>query len=357
MAKKILTVTGARPQFVKAAAVSRALKAAGFNEVIVHTGQHFDDNMSRVFFEELQIPAPAYNLDIHSLNHGAMTGRMIEKIEDLILEEKPQMVMVYGDTNSTLAGALAASKLHVPVAHVEAGLRSFNMQMPEEINRILTDRVSSILFCPTQTAVDNLKQEGFDSFGSKVIITGDVMYDAALFYAPRAKIPAGLTTENFVLATIHRAENTDDPQRLKNILAAMQKISSEISIVIPVHPRTRNIISKNNLASFTAGLTMIDPVGYLEMIGLLKNCTLVMTDSGGLQKEACFFEKPCITLREQTEWTELIAAGVNLLSGADEKNILSAWNELRMKNFIFPSGLYGDGNASGIIASALLEFA
>jgi UDP-GlcNAc3NAcA epimerase len=356
MKKRILTITGARPQFIKAAAVSRALINENIEEVIVHTGQHFDDNMSRIFFDELMIPAPAYNLDIHSLNHGAMTGRMLEKIEELIVKEKPDMVMVYGDTNSTLAGALAASKLHVPVAHVEAGLRSFNMQMPEEINRILTDRVSSILFCPTQTAVENLIQEGFSSSGNKILITGDVMYDAALFYAHLAKAPSAGIPEDFVLATIHRAENTDDSGRLENILSAMQKISVETPVVIPVHPRTRNIISKNGLERLTRGLILIEPVGYLEMIWLLKNCQMVMTDSGGVQKEACFFEKPCITLRDQTEWTELISAGVNHLAGADEETILEAWSLFKSKDIQFPRGLYGEGNASGIIAQALRAF-
>jgi UDP-GlcNAc3NAcA epimerase len=356
MQNKILTIIGARPQFIKAAAVSRALKSTGINEIIVHTGQHFDDNMSRVFFDELQIPTPAYNLDIHSLNHGAMTGRMLEKTEELILAENPSAVMVYGDTNSTLAGALAASKLHIPVAHVEAGLRSFNMKMPEEINRILTDRMSSILFCPTQTAVDNLMNEGFNGFGSTILLTGDVMYDAALFYASLAREPSVAVRETFILATIHRAENTDDPAKLKNILSSMQEIAAETDIVIPVHPRTRNIIKKGGLEYLTAGLTLIEPVGYLEMIWLLKNCTMVITDSGGLQKEACFFGKACITLREQTEWTELVSAGINRLAGTDPELILQAWEHFTKREIRFPEGMYGKGNASEMIAQALLSY-
>jgi UDP-GlcNAc3NAcA epimerase len=356
MKKKILTITGARPQFIKAAAVSRALARAGIDEIMIHTGQHFDDNMSRVFFDELQIPAPKYNLDIHSLGHGAMTGRMIEKTEELILQEKPDMVMVYGDTNSTLAGALAASKLHVPVAHVEAGLRSFNMKMPEEINRILTDRVSSLLFCPTQVAISNLKNEGFGAFDCKIIETGDVMYDTALHYAPMAKKPEIDIPSRFVLSTLHRAENTDDPQRLRHILTALNQIAQDISVVIPVHPRTRKIIQKLGFENMTSRIILTDPVGYLEMIWLLKHCTMVMTDSGGLQKEAYFFRKPCITLRDETEWTELVSADVNNLAGADPHRIVQAFESFSSKGIIFPDSLYGKGDASHIIAQALLAF-
>ncbi len=354
MTKKIFTVIGARPQFIKAAAVSRAIaKEAGLEETIIHTGQHFDDNMSKIFFHELEIPIPACNLDIHSIGHGAMTGRMLEKLEALMLEEKPDLVMVYGDTNSTLAGALAASKLHIPVAHVEAGLRSFNMHMPEEINRILTDRISKIAFCPTQTAVSNLQHEGFDSFDCKVVNCGDVMYDAALFYAERAEKPRFEIPEGFVLSTLHRAENTDNPSRLEEIFAALGQLAKTTSVVLPLHPRTRAIVKKTGLDKLSHGITITDPVGYLNMIWLLKNCSMVLTDSGGLQKEAYFFRKPCITLREETEWTELTHAEVNMLAGSNKESIISAFETFRNKETMFPEGLYGDGNAAGKIAGIL----
>jgi len=353
---KIITVIGARPQFIKAAPVSRAIASTGeIEEIIVHTGQHFDDNMSRIFFDELQIPRPAYNLDINSLGHSAMTGRMMEKIEELLQHEQPDLLMVYGDTNSTLAGALAAAKMNIPVAHVEAGLRSFNMQMPEEINRIVTDRVSKLLFCPTSEAMRNLKNEGFENFDCHLFETGDVMYDAALYYTPFAK-DAGLNLNgSFVLTTLHRAENTDNPNRLAGILNALQQISSETTIVLRLHPRTRIVIEKAGFKPLLEGIRTIDPVGYLEMIGLLKNCTMVMTDSGGLQKEAYFFGKPCITLRQETEWTELTREGVNLLAGSDTHEILAAYRTFSQKKTVFPDGLYGDGKASEKIAETLLR--
>jgi UDP-GlcNAc3NAcA epimerase len=352
--KKILTVVGARPQFIKAAAVSRAItKAEGLEEIIVHTGQHFDGNMSQIFFDELHIPHPAYNLDIHSVGHGAMTGRMLESIESLLHKEHPDILMVYGDTNSTLAGALAAAKLHIPVAHVEAGLRSFNMQMPEEINRILTDRISKLLFCPTADAIKNLKNEGFDGFDCQVINTGDVMYDAALYYAPNARKPLMEIPETFILTTLHRAENTDSLERLKNIFSALDQISREVAVVLPLHPRTRNILKSSGIAFSSSNIKIIDPVGYLEMIFLLTNCSMVMSDSGGLQKEAYFFNKPCITLREETEWTELTREGVNLLAGADSDKILNAFSHFRNQETIFPETLYGDGKASEKIAEAI----
>jgi UDP-GlcNAc3NAcA epimerase len=351
---KIATIIGARPQFIKAAAVSRAIAAQpDINEVIIHTGQHFDHNMSKVFFEELNIPMPAHNLDIHSLNHGAMTGRMLEKIEQILIQEKADMVMVYGDTNSTLAGALAASKLHIPVAHVEAGLRSYNMLMPEEVNRILTDRVSKFLFCPTQAAVSNLKKEGFGYFDCQVVQCGDVMFDAALYYASRAQKPDFDIPEHFVLATLHRAENTDDPARLQSIIQALLSVSDQIPVVLPIHPRTRNILEKNNMIANASGLKLIPPVGYLNMIYMLDHCDLVMTDSGGLQKEAYFFSKPCITLRTETEWVELVVAGVNKLAGFDTRNILEKFHNFQSKTVDFPANLYGDGKASEKIVSYL----
>ena len=291
---KIATIVGARPQFVKAATVSRALHKESIKEVIIHTGQHFDENMSQVFFDEMDIPNPTYNLSISGLKHGAMTGRMLEQIEGVLLTEKPDFVLVFGDTNSTLAGALAAAKLHIPVAHVEAGLRSFEMKMPEEINRILTDRVSNYLFCPTQTAVNNLEKEGFKLFPCEVYNVGDVMYDAALYYKEKINTHATiiqsqkLEGKNFVFATLHRAENTNDPSRLKSIIEALNKINKEVQVVLPLHPRTKSFIQSQQLEM---RFTVTDPVGYFDMLALLENCSLVMTDSGGLQKEAYFFTK------------------------------------------------------------------
>ena len=301
---KIVTVIGARPQFIKAATVSRAFHQTGAQEIIIHTGQHFDANMSEVFFQEMEIPKPHYHLDISNLSHGAMTGRMLEKIEQILISEKPDYVLVYGDTNSTLAGALAAAKLHIPIAHVEAGLRSFDMKMPEEVNRILTDRISSILFCPTQAAITNLNQEGFQHFNNRIVLSGDVMYDAVLFYQQKAKEVStilgreNLTKNGFVLATIHRAENTNDPARLHEIVNALNEIHLHQPVVLPIHPRTKAYLQSNQI---DLNVKMIDPVGYFDMLSLLDNCSLVLTDSGGLQKEAFWFRKHCITLRDQTE--------------------------------------------------------
>ncbi|MEI6139095.1 MAG: UDP-N-acetylglucosamine 2-epimerase (non-hydrolyzing) [Mariniphaga sp.] len=354
--KKIITIVGARPQFVKAAVVSRALGKWGISEVIVHTGQHYDPNMSALFFEEMQIPIPKYNLEISNLSHGAMTGRMLEEIEKILIAEQPEMVLVYGDTNSTLAGALAASKLHIPVGHVEAGLRSFNNQMPEEINRILTDRIASVLFCPTTTAIENLRNEGFENFDCQVINCGDVMRDAALFYAgisdQHSTIISQLNLENqsFALATLHRQENTDNPVKLRNIFKALNEISGNTRVVLPIHPRTRKILMESGIQP---SFELIDPVGYLDMIQLLKNCRIVLTDSGGLQKEAYFFKKYCITLRDETEWVELVGNGYNLLAGNDPSKILSAYQELLLKTSDFSVNLYGNGYAAEIIAEYL----
>ena len=354
---KILTIIGARPQFVKAAVLSRVFsKMNGVEELLVHTGQHFDDKMSQIFFDEMEIPKPHYNLEINSLGHAAMTGRMLEGIESLIIKEKPNWVMVYGDTNSTLAGALAAKKIHVKVAHVEAGLRSFNMQMPEEINRILTDRISDVLYAPTQTAVDNLKREGFDNFPSQIVLSGDVMQDAALFYAQKAEekstLDKSLLQGDFVLSTIHRQENTDNPENLEAIVKALNKINEQMRVVLPLHPRTRKIISNLNL---TLNASIIDPVGYFDMIQLLKNCTLVMTDSGGLQKEAFFFKRHCVTLREQTEWVELVQGGFNVLTGANEQLIVDAFTKMLNTKSDFDVNLYGNGSAGEAIANHLLK--
>ena len=350
---KILTILGARPQFIKAGTVSREIaKHNDIDEVIVHTGQHYDTNMSDIFFEEMQIPKPNYFLGIGGKTHGAMTGQMMEKIEEVALREKPDWVLVYGDTNSTLAGALVATKLHIKLAHIEAGLRSFNMKMPEEINRILTDRVSSILFCPTKTAVDNLKNEGFDRFDCKVVHSGDVMYDGALFYKKLAKKPPYKINDNFILCTIHRAENTDNENRLKSIFEALNEIGEEREIVLPLHPRTKKIVQALNID--TQNLTIIEPVGYLEMVWLIDNCALVMTDSGGLQKEAYFFQKPCITLRDETEWVELVEHGFNILVGADREKIMETYkNHTSLFTLHSSLNLYGNGDASKIIIEEL----
>ena len=323
---KIITIVGARPQFVKAAALSRELKNyPNIEEIIVHTGQHFDEKMSDIFFDEMDIPKPIYNLEINSLGHGAMTGRMLEGIEEVLKKEQPQLLLVYGDTNSTLAGALAAKKMHIPVAHVEAGLRSFNMDMPEEVNRILTDRISDILFCPTDTAIENLEKEGYQNISNQVVRSGDVMQDAALFYAETSELKSTvITKENlkpgaFGLVTIHRAENTDNPDKLRSICNALNEISAHTELVLPLHPRTKGILDKLGIE---LNAKVSEPVGYFDMIELLKNCSFVMTDSGGLQKEAFFFSKPCITMREETEWVELIKGGYNTITGSSKDKIL-----------------------------------
>lgn len=358
---KIVTILGARPQFIKAGSVSREIAkqaslGVDIQEVIVHTGQHYDTNMSDVFFEEMRIPKPDYFLGIGGKTHGAMTGQMIEKIEEILVQEKPDWVMVYGDTNSTLAGALAASKLHIKIAHIEAGLRSFNMRMPEEINRILTDRVSRILFCPTQAAMDNLQAEAVDQWntGAQAVLAGDVMQDGAIFYKDLAQKPSDLDiNSDFILCTIHRAENTDDAQRLANVIDALNEIAKEKQVILPLHPRTKKILELSSLD--TSNLTIIDPVGYLNMVWLISNCNLVMTDSGGLQKEAYFFKKPCVTLRDETEWIELIEAGANILVGADREKIISTYRSVqsRFTPKTFKPDLYGTGLASQQIVEYL----
>lgn len=340
---KIITIVGARPQFVKAAVVSRAFKKnrSNIKEVIVHTGQHYDVNMSDVFFKELEIPLPDYFLNIGGGTHGQNTGRMVESIETVLLKEKPDWIIVYGDTDSTLAGCLAAVKLHIPVAHVEAGLRSFNRNMPEEINRILTDHASNILFTPTEVANKNLKNEGITN--ERIQLVGDVMYDATLYYKSKAKIVQTLNveTENFILTTLHRAENTDNLDRLSSIINALRELTNDLDVILPLHPRTRAIIAKNGLD--LGKIQPIDPVGYLEMIWLLENCKLVVTDSGGLQKEAFFFQKPCITTRDETEWVELVESGYNKLVGANTKKIVEACKTVKLPSRV--KELYGDGNS------------
>ena len=354
---KVLSVVGARPQFIKAGVVSRALRrTTGVGEVVVHTGQHYDENMSEVFFRELEIPKPDYHLGIGGGTHGQNTGRMLEAIERVLLDEKPDWVLVYGDTDSTLAGALAAAKLHIPVAHVEAGLRSFNRRMPEEINRVLTDHVSDLLFAPTETAVQNLLREGISS--DKVHLVGDVMYDAALYYGEKAEqksqiLPRlGLRPKEYVLATLHRAENTDDPMRLRVILEALAQVHQEMPVVFPVHPRTRKRAEAFGLASLLNHVMAIEPVGYLDMLMLEKNARLIATDSGGVQKEAFFYRVPCVTLREETEWVELVELGWNQLCPPRDifsvkRCLLKQWSGVKHNP-------YGDGNAADKIVLLLV---
>jgi len=350
---KIVTILGARPQFIKAGSVSREIaKHEDIQEIIVHTGQHYDANMSDIFFDEMKIPKPDYHLDINGLGHGAMTGQMLEKIEKVLLQENPDWVIVYGDTNSTLAGALAASKLHIKIAHIEAGLRSFNMKMPEEVNRILTDRVSNVLFCPTDTAIENLKNEGFDTLDIKMIKSGDVMQDGAMFYKDLAVKPKCNINDKYILSTVHRAENTDELSRLTAIIAALNEINKDKQVILPLHPRTKKIIEKHNIE---VECTIIEPVGYLEMVWLIDNCDMVMTDSGGLQKEAFFFKKPCITLRDETEWVELLDDGFNVLVGANKDKILDTYKSYDF-NDQFDVDLYGGGKASENIINELLLY-
>ena len=342
-----MSVVGARPQFIKAAPVSRVLRRA-HEEVLVHTGQHYDDNMSEVFFRELEIPEPDFNLGIGSGLHGAQTGGMMAGIEKVALEVKPDWVLVYGDTNSTVAAALVAAKLHIPVAHVEAGLRSFDRRMPEEINRVLTDHVSDLLLCPTQTAIHNLAREGIDR---GVHLVGDVMFDAFLFNLERARKresvvkKLGLEPGGFALATLHRAENTDDAERLRAVLAGIEQ--SGLEIVLPLHPRTRSRLG----GDLPPRIRILEPVGYLDMLNLEADAEVIVTDSGGVQKEAYFLEKPCVTLRDTTEWTETVEAGWNVLAAWDTERIAEAIRSFRPKG-VHPD-LFGDGHAAEKIADLL----
>lgn len=366
---KIVTILGARPQFIKAATVSRAIAERNktlnnqIEEIIIHTGQHFDSNMSDVFFDQLDIPRPDHNLNINGISHGAMTGRMLEAIENLIIMHRPDCILVYGDTNSTLAGALAAAKLQVCVAHVEAGLRSHNLEMPEEINRILTDRVSNYLFCPTPTAVANLKAEGFpfsspDRRTQHIENTGDVMYDAMLYYQERARNKIrlenwGVTERGYALCTLHRQENTDDKSRLESILSALRTIAEDICpVLFPLHPRTRKMIDSLGCNHWLDGLDTLDPIAYLEMQRLQMSAQVIVTDSGGIQKEAFFHQVPCITLRDETEWLETVEAGWNQLVGADKSEIVRAMYQSKTEKKQSAT-VYGSGNAAFYILNTL----
>ena len=359
----ILTVIGARPQFIKAAVLSRYLRdnpSLGIKETLVHTGQHYDQNMSDVFFKEMDIPEPNVNLHLGSGTHGKMTGAMLAGIEELLLEKKPDALLVYGDTNSTLAGALAASKLLIPVIHVEAGLRSFTMAMPEEQNRRCADHLSTYLFCPTQTAIKNLIAEGITDCGEdtkptadkkRVCMTGDIMYEASLYYRAHNSVKFPEEDNGCILLTIHRQENTDNIERLSSIVKAINELKDE-RFVFPVHPRTRKILAQNNL-KFENHVKLIDPIGYFEMIGYEENCKCVLTDSGGVQKEAFFFEKPCITMRDSTEWVELVDSGWNTLVGADTQKIIQTVLSINIPSTVPP--LYGKGDCAELIVKELLK--
>jgi UDP-GlcNAc3NAcA epimerase len=383
---KLVTIIGARPQIIKAAALSRAIKnhfSDRIQEVIVHTGQHYDDNMSQVFFDELQIPRPDYNLHVGSASHGVQTARMTEGIEALLIKEQPDFIVLYGDTNSTLAGAVAAAKIHVPIVHIEAGLRSFNKSMPEEINRIVCDHCSTLLFTPTKAGLENLKREGFSideggvSTGSttavptidnpKVYHCGDIMYDNSLHFANIAEEKTDiiqhmeLVRKPFILATIHRDTNTDYPERLSAIFRSIIKLSEECQIVLPLHPRTAKLVKTNldeNLQKqiFNCqNIKLIPPVSFLEMIALERHAQLIMTDSGGVQKEAYFFKKPCIILRPETEWVEIVETGNAILADADESRIMKAWQHFKNNPpTVFPE-IFGDGHAAEFMLDKIIS--
>jgi UDP-GlcNAc3NAcA epimerase len=376
---KIITIIGARPQIIKSAAISRAIRnhfSTEIKEIIVHTGQHYDENMSEVFFDELSIPRPDYNLNVGSGSHGVQTARMLEGIENIILTEKPDALVVYGDTNSTVAGGLAASKLHVPLVHIEAGLRSFNKKMPEEINRIMCDHVSTLLFSPTAKGIENLEQEGFNLSATapftidhpKVYHCGDIMYDNSIYFSQvsdqNSKILAELGIEgDFILSTIHRNNNTDEPDRLQAIFSALMEIAekNKIPVVLPLHPRTKKMMELNLTPELSAQLTssqyirIIPPVSFLDVIALEKNASFIVTDSGGVQKEAFFFEKPCIILRSETEWVEIVENGNAILCDADKNRILNAYQKLANNNNLTYPQLFGDGESAVFICQEIVK--
>lgn len=376
---KLVTIIGARPQIIKAAALSRAIRnhyANQIREVIVHTGQHYDDNMSEVFFDELQIPSPDYNLHVGSASHGVQTARMTEGIEAILIKEQPDFIVLYGDTNSTLAGAVAAAKIHVPIVHIEAGLRSFNKSMPEEINRIVCDHCSTLLFSPTLAGVENLKREGFPLDNDrpytidnpKVYHCGDIMYDNSLYFANVAEEKTdiikrlALNDKPYILATIHRDSNTDHPERLSAIFRSIIKLSEECQVVLPLHPRTAKL-SKANLDEelqkqiFSCqNIKLIPPVSFLEMIALERHAQLIMTDSGGVQKEAYFFKKPCIILRPETEWVEIVETGNAILADANENHIMEAWQHFKGNPPIDFPNIFGDGHAAEFVLDKIISF-
>lgn len=380
MKKKIVTIIGARPQIIKSSAINRAIKthySAQLEEVIVHTGQHYDENMSAIFFQEMGIPTPNYNLNVGSGSHGQQTAKMIEGLEEIFLKENPTAVLVYGDTNSTIAGALAAAKIHIPVIHVEAGLRSFNKAMPEEVNRIACDHMSTLLFTPTSTGFENLKNEGFkenqlekaSANHPKVYQCGDVMFDNSLYFSnvsasnSRLLADLGLIENQYVLTTIHRDSNTDIAENMTAIFQALFDIqqATNLTIVLPIHPRTKSKMEAQLPADLLAKIStnaqfkIIPPAGFIDIIALEKNARMIITDSGGLQKEAYFFQKPCVILRPQTEWVEIVSNGNALLAGSDYQKIVAGFNSLLAKSdFSYPP-LYGDGHAAEFICQKILE--
>ena len=377
---KIVTIIGARPQIIKAAAISRCINNSykkEIQEIIVHTGQHYDNNMSEVFFNEMEIPKPKYNLAVGSMSHAKQTAMMMEKIEEILEKEKPNFVILYGDTNSTLAGAVAAAKIHIPVVHIEAGLRSFNKSMPEEINRIVCDHTSSLLFSPTKTGIENLKNEGFkinnrlpyniDNPG--VFHCGDIMFDNAKYYVQKAEKKSSILKElklknnNFLLATIHRDNNTDDPKRLNSIFSAINKISNKnkIQVIIPLHPRTSKILQTNLKSQLYKSIientliTVIPPVSFFDMICLEKNSSMIITDSGGVQKEAYFYKKPCIIIRSETEWVEVVNAGAARICDADENKIIDAFNFYMTSKLKSLPTIFGNGKAADFIIKKIIQ--
>lgn len=378
--KKIITIIGARPQIIKSSALSRAIRlcfSTKIEEVIVHTGQHYDENMSSVFFDEMEIPKPNYNLNVGSGSHGLQTAKMLEGLEKIYQEENPDAVVIYGDTNSTLAGAIAAAKIHIPIVHIEAGLRSFNKSMPEEINRITADHMSTLLFSPTKSGIANLMKEGFSKEikpqptidTPNVYLCGDIMYDNTLYFsdfsAKKSNIinELNLTSNNYVLCTIHRDSNTDQAQNINSIFKALTEIqkSSGLKIVLPLHPRTKakmaELLDKDLKEKIDSNseIIILPPTGFLDIIALESNARIIITDSGGLQKEAYFVQKPCVILREQTEWIEIVENGNAVLAGANYEKIISAFDELMTKNkFTFPP-FYGNGNAANFICTKILE--
>ena len=349
---RILTVLGARPQFIKSAIISNQIIDSTFlEEIVVHTGQHFEHNMSDIFFQEMNLSKPNYNLGINRMNRELMIEKMIEKLCPILISEKPDAVLVYGDTNSTLAGSLAAEKLKIPIFHIESGLRSFNKSMPEELNRVKTDQLSSLLFCPTENSVNNLTKEGITE---GVFLSGDVMYDIFRMFSRKNKNFSKTKLQiksDYVVTTIHRQENTDDEEKLRSIFLNLDMINEEIKVVLPLHPRTKGQLQRFNIKT---NIECIDPLGYLSMLSLIKSAEMVITDSGGLQKEAFFAEKKCITVREETEWKELIDNDINNLSNPD--NLFKKFESMRKNDCNFPKGLYGDGNASEIILDSIIRY-
>ena len=353
---KLITIVGARPQFIKLGALNWEFsKHPNISNIVVHTGQHYDDQMTTIFFDQMNIPKPDYNLNINRLGHGAMTGRMIEKIEEIFLKEIPDLVILFGDTNSTLAGSIAASKLNIPIAHVEAGLRSFNNKMPEEINRIVTDRLSNLLFCPTKTSYENLVNESFKNFNDKhIFFVGDVMEDAIKIYSDYSlELPFNLS-DNYILVTAHRQENLSDPKKIISIFKALDKISLTHEVVLPLHPHTQKILNEQKID--TSNIKIIEPLGYLHMLSLIKNSKMILTDSGGLQKEAFMLDKFCLTLRGETEWIELVDNGFNALVGHKHEKILKNFYSFIDKKYPNKPNLYGEGKASGKIVKYITDY-